>query len=63
MVLLMNVNFVYGFEVMNLKAKEQIKIINKYGKRKDPIPAPKIEENKKKYNRKKVKKIKKEELE
>ena len=29
MVLLMNVNFVYGFEVMNLKAIEQIKKIKK----------------------------------
>lgn len=38
-----------------MKAQEQIELINKYGKWKDPIPRPQIVENKKKYNRKKNK--------
>lgn len=43
-----------------MKAQEQIEIVNKYGKRKDPIPRPQIIESKKKYNRKKNKHIKEE---
>lgn len=46
-----------------MKAEEQIKLVNTYGERKPPIPRSQIIENKKKYNRKKLKRIKKEDLE
>lgn len=51
----------YKKEVNIMTAKEQIKTMNKYCSRKEPIPQNKIVESKKKYNRKKFKKYRLEE--